>query len=56
MLPLNTSWGAARKMEYFARKAPIKPIAVYYVLADLCQQLECEAKEDCEEEVETSDL
>ena len=55
MLPLNTSRAAARKMEYYARKSTTKPIAVHHVLADLCQQLYCDAKDDCEEEAETSD-
>ena len=55
-LPLNTSRAAARKMEYYSNKAATKPIAVHHVLADLCQQLDCDTKEDCEEESETSDL
>ena len=57
-LPLNTSRAAARKMEYYAKKADTKPIAVHHVLADLCQQLDiCGAtNNDPEEETGQTDL
>ena len=57
-LPLNTSRAATRKMEYYAKKAETKPIAVHRVLADLCQQLDIDsaAEEDSEVETETTDM
>lgn len=38
--PLNVAKAAAKKMEYYAKRAVSKPIAVHQVLADLCQQLD----------------
>lgn len=57
-LPLNTSRAATRKMEYYAKKADTKPIAVHHVLADLCQQLDIggATNNGPEEETEPTDL
>ncbi|CDF36767.1 unnamed protein product [Chondrus crispus] len=57
-LPLNTSRAATRKMEYYAKKADTKPIAVHHVLADLCKQLDIGSvpEDDSEEETETTDI
>ena len=52
-LTLNTSGAATRKVEYCAKKADTKLIAVHYVLADLCQQLDIGSVPGDESEVET---
>ncbi|CDF36525.1 unnamed protein product [Chondrus crispus] len=45
-------------MEYYAKKADTKPIAVHHVLADLCQQLDIGSvpEEDSEVETEKTDI
>ena len=55
-LQLNTSRAAARKMDYYSKKANTKPIAVHHVLANLCQQLDCTRTDDPDEEIECNDV